>query len=114
MRQKFPSYINRELSWIEFNERVLQEARDPEIPLLERLKFLAITATNLDEFFMVRVGSLKRMIEKNPLETDPSGLSVSVQMEEVLQRVRKMIYDQYLCYLDHIEPGLELSGIRRL
>lgn len=114
MRQKFPHYINRELSWIGFNERVLNEARDPGIPLLERLKFLAITATNLDEFFMVRVGSLKRMLAKNPLEQDASGLSISAQMNEVLQRVRKMIYDQYLCYLDHIEPGLEISGIRRL
>lgn len=114
MKKNLPHYINRELSWVEFNGRVLEEARDSEIPLLERLKFLAITATNLDEFFMVRVGSLKRMLKKNPLETDPSGLSVTLQMEEVLQGVRKMIYDQYLCYLDHIEPGLELAGIRRL
>ncbi len=70
-------YLNRELSWLEFNQRVLDEANDPDIPLLERLKFLAITASNLDEFFMVRVGGLQLLQERGRGKRDPSGLTRS-------------------------------------
>ncbi|MEC7680449.1 MAG: RNA degradosome polyphosphate kinase, partial [Planctomycetota bacterium] len=69
-------FINRELSWLEFNERVLQQAYDSSLPLLERAKFLAITSSNLDEFMMVRAGSLKLQYERNPFLRDPAGLTV--------------------------------------
>ena len=64
-------FLNRELSWLEFNQRVLDEARNPEIPLLERLKFLAITCSNLDEFFMVRVGGLQMLSDQGSTRPDP-------------------------------------------
>ena len=67
-------YVNRDLSWLEFNRRVLQEAQDPAVPLLERVKFLAIFSSNLDEFFMVRVAGLKRRIRNGDWNPDPAGL----------------------------------------
>ena len=68
-------FVNRELSWLEFNQRVLDEGRDPDVPLLERLRFLAIAASNLDEFFMVRIGSLKTALRRNPDSRDPAGMT---------------------------------------
>ena len=70
-------YENRELSWISFNERVLSEARDKSLPLFERLKFLSITASNLDEFFMIRVASLKDMVHSGYTKPDIAGLNTS-------------------------------------
>lgn len=106
-------YINRELSWLEFNQRVLDEADNPAVPLLERLRFLAITASNLDEFFMVRVGSLRSAIRQNEPGVDPSGLSASEQLEAVSTRLHKMVESQYDIYLNRIEPALKKLGIRR-
>ena len=68
-------FLNRELSWLEFNQRVLDEASNPAVPLLERLTFLIITATNLDEFFMIRVGGLKLLVEGRVRRRDPAGLT---------------------------------------
>src|SRR5687768_3425114 len=112
MTASFP-YINRELSWLEFNQRVLDEARDVEIPLLERLKFLAITASNLDEFFMVRVGGLQLMVEAGKLSPDPAGLSPEEQLKAVSERSHAMLRDQYACF-EEIEGKLVEAGIRRL
>ena len=76
-------YTNRELSWILFNKRVLSEARDKQIPLFERLKFLSITASNLDEFFMVRVASLKDMVNAKYIKKDIAGLTAAQQLEQL-------------------------------
>ncbi len=107
-------YLNRELSWLEFNQRVLNEAHDPEIPLLERLKFLAITASNLDEFFMVRVGGLRILQSSGATKSDPSGMTASEQLAAIRERVEQMIQDQYACLMDEIEPKLSEAGINRV
>ncbi len=104
---------NRELSWLEFNQRVLDEACDPSVPLLEQLRFLAITAANLDEFFMVRVGSLLTAIRAGEMANDPSGLSPLEQINAISIRTQKMVADQYRIYLDQLEPKLAEAGIRR-
>lgn len=107
-------YINRELSWLEFNQRVLDEACDPTIPLLERLKFIAITGSNMDEFFMVRVGGLQILTERGVTRPDPSGMTPAQQLAAIRQRVRQMTADQYACFMKEIEPGLEEQGVRRI
>jgi len=114
MSDKKPQFFNRELSWLEFNQRVLDEALNTTIPLLERLKFLAITASNLDEFFMVRVGSLKIMVDQNIVKADQAGLSPSQQLDAISQRVHKMVADQYRCFAQELQPGLSESGIQQL
>lgn len=107
------NYINRELSWLEFNERVLDEARDRGIPLLERIKFLAITASNLDEFFMVRVGGLQQLVRQGSQKTDPAGMTPEQQLDAISQRTHRMVEGQYACYLSDIEPGLAQGGVMR-
>ncbi|OQW96946.1 MAG: polyphosphate kinase 1 [Verrucomicrobia bacterium A1] len=107
-------FINRELSWLAFNRRVLEEALDPSLPLLERLKFLAITGSNLDEFFMVRVGGLQQLNEQGRDAKDPSGLTAAEQLSEVSRIVHELAADQYACLLDDLEPKLAAEGIRRL
>src|SRR5262245_25902937 len=114
MNQNFSRFINRELSWLEFNQRVLDEARDPKIPLLERLKFLAITGSNLDEFFMVRVGGLQMLSEQGNSRPDPAGMSADRQLEAISRRIHRMTADQYECYVEELEPGLAQGGLRRV
>ena len=104
--------ISRELSWLEFNQRVLDEAVDPKNPLLERGKFLSITSSNLDEFFMVRVGSLKDAIHSDINKPDPAGLTPKQQMKRVAVRAHAMIKDQYEIYNKSFIPALEKQGIR--
>ncbi len=108
------NYINRELSWLEFNSRVLELARQQDLPLLERLKFLAITSSNLDEFFMVRVGGLQLQREAGVASTDLSGMTVQDQLEAIGDRTRSMIQTQYQCFLQEIEPSLAAAGIGRV
>ncbi len=93
-----PPYINRELSWLEFNIRVLEEAEDEQIPLLERAKFLAITGSNLDEFFMVRVGSLHQLVAEGVTRSDPAGMSPTSQLSAISKKVRSLVIRQYECY----------------
>ena len=107
-------YINRELSWLEFNQRVLEQATSEKVPLLERLKFLAITSNNLDEFFMVRVGGLKLQLLSGAASTDPAGMTVSEQLEAIRVRTGQMVNEQYRCFLAEIEPGLAGAGIARV
>lgn len=113
MPREAPKFINRELSWLEFNQRVLDEATDASNPLLERLKFLAITASNLDEFFMVRVGGLQILAKRGKRRLDPSGLSPARQLKAIAQRVQQMVQDQYRCLLEELEPGLAAAKLRR-
>ena len=84
-------YINRELSWLEFNDRVLQEGLAEDLPLLERLKFLAIVGSNLDEFFMIRVAGLLQQREAGLRRRDASGLTPAQQLEQIARRVRRMV-----------------------
>ena len=107
-------FINRELSWLDFNQRVLDEARDPSVPLLERLKFLAITATNLDEFFMVRVGGLQLLKAQGRAPRDPAGLTPTRQLEQISRYARKMVVDQYACFQQDLDPALSRARIRRV
>jgi polyphosphate kinase len=104
--------LNRELSWIEFNSRVLDEALDPSQPLLERLKFLSIFSTNLDEFFMVRVSGLQEQNEANPMMLSPDGLSPATQLKLITERLRSLLEVQMRCLLKQILPGLEQHNVR--
>ena len=92
-------FFNRELSWLEFNQRVLDEACDDDIPLLERLKFLSITAANLDEFFMVRVGGLKLLHQNKPTQRDAAGMPAETQLQLIASRIQKMTATQSRCCL---------------
>ena len=114
MNHPHSAYINRELSWLEFDQRVLDQAKYERVPLLERLKFLAITASNLDEFFMVRVGGLRVQQGRQPDLTDPTGLTPSEQLLAIYERVDQMIHDQYQCFLEQIEPNLAAEGFQRI
>lgn len=109
----YENFFNRELSWLEFNQRVLDEAKDNTNPLLERLKFLAISSSNLDEFFMVRVGSLYSQIQAGFEEREVSGLTPAEQIDKILHRVRKMVEDQYKTY-EHLYDHLGSKNIRIL
>lgn len=103
--------FNRELSWLEFNRRVLEEALDENNPLLERLKFLAIFSTNLDEFFMIRVSGLKEQIAENVSELSPDGLSAGEQLREIREKLRPILAEQMQCLRDEILPELAKNGI---
>jgi polyphosphate kinase len=104
-------YINRELSWLEFNQRVLDEAGDPTVPLLERLKFLAIVSTNLDEFFMIRVAGVKQQLAGDLDEPGADGLSPAEQLAAISARTHRMISDQYTLFNEQIRPRLQQAGI---
>jgi polyphosphate kinase len=103
--------FNRELSWLEFNRRVLEEATDESLPVLERLKFLSIFSTNLDEFFMIRVSGLKEQVAEGIADYSPDGLTASEQLLEIYKQLRPMLKKQVL-YLDKtVFPALKKAGI---
>ncbi|MDO5538522.1 MAG: RNA degradosome polyphosphate kinase [Eubacteriales bacterium] len=104
-------YRNREDSWVSFDERVLSEARDKNIPLFERLKFLSITASNLDEFFMIRIASLKDMVHAGYTKKDIAGLTAQEQIDMVLKRVHDMVNVQYSTYNRSLLPALKQQGL---
>src|SRR5947209_15777932 len=89
------NFINRELSWLEFNRRVLEEAEDPSQPLIERVKFLTIFSSNLDEFFEIRVAGIKQQIESETSEVSPDGMSPTQVFESIERVVRELVVKQY-------------------
>jgi polyphosphate kinase len=105
-------YCNRELSWVAFNKRVLGEANDKNIPLFERLKFLSITASNLDEFFMVRVASLKDMVNAGYTKPDISGMTPTEQLEALNDETHRLVEKQYETYNNMLLPLLAKNGLR--
>src|SRR6185295_492393 len=109
-----PKYFNRELSWLEFNQRVLDEALDPKTPLLERVKFFCICSSNLDEFFEVRVAGIKQQIESDVVSRSLDGLTATETFKAIVQRVRRLVTDQYACLRDSLLPALAKKGIRVL
>ena len=114
-RKKEPElFLNRELSWLAFNGRVLEEAMDATNPLLERLKFATIVAGNLDEFFMVRVAALKEAVKKGDTAPDPAGLTPGQQLREISARAHEMVDQLYKTLTEEILPALGQRGIRIL
>ena len=107
-------YFNRHVQWLEFNRRVLEEARDIGNPLLERVKFLAITANNLDEFVEVRVSSFLQRIEHGSREISPDGLTAADELAKVSEAMHVFVRDQYKCWNDDLLPALAKHGIRVL
>jgi polyphosphate kinase len=110
MRDQQELLINRDLSWLEFNRRVLEEAKDPSVPLLERVKFLAIFSSNLDEFFMVRVAGLKRQASGDRAG-DTDGVAPDAILRAISRRVHELTEEQHLCFLDTVLPQLSAEGI---
>src|SRR5688572_24860070 len=104
-------YLNRELSWLTFNERVLAEAKDPSLPLFERLKFLGIVSTNLDEFFMVRVAGLKQQISGGVVETRADGMLAAEQLAAISDRVHAMVAEQARVWREEMVPLLAQRGM---
>src|SRR3954468_23514440 len=110
---KDPSlYLNRELSLLAFQKRVLEEAQDESNPLLERVRFLSIVGSNLDEFFMVRVAGLKRQLEAGTLEVGPDGMSPAEQIDAIRSEVNSLLTVASRCYRKQLEPALEDAGIQ--
>uniref|UniRef100_UPI0035A58B46 RNA degradosome polyphosphate kinase n=1 Tax=uncultured Allisonella sp. TaxID=339338 RepID=UPI0035A58B46 len=107
-KRKF--YLNRELSWLSFNDRVLEEATDPNNPLLEKLKFVAITSSNLDEFFMIRVAGLRHQKENGVTRKDIAGMTPEQQLQHISESAQHLVAKQYM-YLKKILNALELEGL---
>ncbi len=106
------NFINRELSWLEFNRRVLEEAQDPTQPLIERVKFLMIFSSNLDEFFEIRVAGIKQQIESETSDVGPDGLSPTETFNKIQQKVREMVATEYALWKNELLPELARNGIR--
>src|SRR5580700_5956661 len=107
-------YLNRHLQWMAFNQRVLEEARDTRNPLLERVKFLAITANNLDEFVEIRVSSFLQKIEHGSQQTGPDGLTTEEELARVSEAMHHLVTAQYKCWNDELLPALAKHQIRLL
>ncbi len=105
-------FINRQLSWLEFNQGVLDQAKDESVPLLERLKFLCIVSSNLDEFFEVRVAGLKQIVQAGSHDAGPDGMSATQQLSAISGRVRELVTEQYACWHRMILPQLTEKGVR--
>jgi polyphosphate kinase len=106
------NYINRELSWLDFDARVLAEAQDPRVPLLERLRFLAITSNNLDEFYMIRVASLKRQLAERVQSTHADLMTPTEQLRAISKRTREIVAAEGRCLREELSPQLERQRVR--
>lgn len=114
-KQRTRRYINREMSWLAFNERVLEEAEDSTVPLLTRLSFLAIFSSNLDEFVMVRVGGLSQAVRRGVTRSGPAGMIPREQLDNVLARMHQLVGRQYKSFSEDVWPALvDQAGLRRL
>src|SRR5205807_7830562 len=105
------NFINRELSWLEFDRRALEEAQDPMQPLIERVKFLTIVSSNLDEFFEIRVAGIKQQIESETSDVGPDGLSPSEVFDRIQKTVRQLVAAQYTLWNSDFLPELAKNGI---
>src|SRR5213596_377982 len=105
------NFINRELSWLAFNRRVLEEAQDPTQPLIERVKFLTIVSSNLDEFFEIRVAGIKQQIESETSDFGPDGLSATELFDRIQKTVRPLVGTQYALWKNELLPELAKNGI---
>src|SRR5436853_7723305 len=115
VRERFgdpKNFINRELSWLEFNRRVLEEAQDQRQPLIERVKFLTIVSSNLDEFFEIRVAGIKQQIESETSGVGPDGLSPTETFDRIQKTVRQLVAAQYALWNEDLLPLLAKNGIR--
>src|SRR5947207_417536 len=106
------NFTNRELSWLEFNRRVLEEAQDPTQPLIERVKFLTIFSSNLDEFFEIRVAGIKQQIESETSDVGPDGLSPTDVFNAIQRLVHELVAAQYALWKKELLPQLAENGIR--
>src|SRR5580698_2619878 len=104
-------YINRELSFLEFNQRVLEQAKDVRIPLLERVKFLCISCANLDEFFEIRVAGLKELLEAGAVQAATDGLTVPDLLKAIRDRAVRLVDEQYQLLNDALMPELAKNGV---
>src|SRR2546422_11229323 len=105
------NFINRELSWLEFNRRVLEEAQDPTQPLIERVKFLCIFSSNLDEFFEIRVAGIKQQIESETSDVAADGLSPTETFNTIQRTVHELVATQYALWKNELVPELVKNGI---
>src|SRR6184192_3910780 len=105
------NFINRELSWLEFNRRVLEEAQDPTQPLIERVKFLTIVSSNLDEFFEIRVAGIKQQIESETSDIGPDGLSPTGTFDRIQKTVRQIVAAQYALWNNELLAELGKNAI---
>src|SRR5436309_12830452 len=106
-------YLNRELSWLAFNARVLHEALDPRVPLLERVKFLGIFSRNLDEFYMVRIAGLRRQVAAGVVQTPPDGLTPAEQLDAIDKEISRLTRLQRECLRELLDE-LAVYGVRLL
>ena len=110
--EKYENYYNRELSWLQFNYRILGEAKDKSLPLFERIKFLSITASNLDEFFMIRVASLFDLVHAGVKKKDIAGLTPEEQLEKIIPETKNMMNAQYSTLNRALLPLMEENGVK--